>query len=301
MHSLSSRYGYERVHKVRNETMGVAQVQGICEIICDQVSQYGGDRAIVSIQEPRMKAGVMKSGIHINWPKLVVDQEGALNLMHHVINRLYDVYPARHWSKDIDSSVYTGAGFRLPWSHKKSKCLEGPCHKCRGTGKLVEGYYIPVLKYEHGKLEEDVAEISVEMLMNVTLRTTETVGTPIPTAVPRERDGDKKRKYQNEEGNFTKNQVKKDVSSPLLNGAIQDFLRKVKDRAFKEIYANTCVLNVYVIHEQCSFFCYKMFHLAQVHGGEGHLFCSDQLQVLREPGAGAWEQPHLLFDTEHAD
>jgi hypothetical protein len=72
---------------------------------------------------------VGRTQVHINWPGLVVDQDGAVQLMHHLISTLNNIYMDRDWTTVIDASVYgtsgsKGSGFRLPWCDH--------CHVFRG-------------------------------------------------------------------------------------------------------------------------------------------------------------------------
>ena len=62
--------------------------------------------ALVCVAEPKNVDGKIKSGIHINWPGLVVDQNGAIQLMHHIISTLNNVYLDRDWTTVVDASVY---------------------------------------------------------------------------------------------------------------------------------------------------------------------------------------------------
>jgi len=141
-----------------DDELDLNQVKAIIKVICDKVSTFGGSKCIVSVQEPRLREGLYKSGVHMNWAGFVVNQESAVNLRDHIVDVLAKVYGSRTWSKIIDNSVYgdlnskaKGSGFRLPWSHKKSKheaCGGKGCDACDNTGKITEGMYLPVMLYE---------------------------------------------------------------------------------------------------------------------------------------------------------
>ena len=174
-----------------DDELDLDQVQLITKVICDKVSTFGGSKCVISIQEPRLREGLYKSGVHMNWPGFVVNQENAINLRGHVVDILSKVYGSKPWSKFIDNSVYgdlksktKGSGFRLPWSHKKSKheaCNGKGCGGCDHTGKITEGMYLPVLLYNRqegvgplklpGKFEKLDGTISLELLNMVTIRT----------------------------------------------------------------------------------------------------------------------------------
>ena len=59
--------------------------------------------------------GLLKSGVHIHWPDLVVSRNEALNLRNNIITSL----GPGTWDQVIDASVYGGSGLRMLWSHKK--------------------------------------------------------------------------------------------------------------------------------------------------------------------------------------
>jgi hypothetical protein len=147
-----------------HDELTVSDVKNLSQIICDKVRLLTKQqKALISVAEPKPKNDKIKSGVHINWPGLVVDQDGAVQLMHHVISTLNNVYLDRDWTTVIDASVYgtsgsKGSGFRLPWSHKKT----------RGT---VEGMYLPIFEYSEGVLGDTEQQITVEKLMMATVRT----------------------------------------------------------------------------------------------------------------------------------
>ena len=114
------------------------QVKKICESICDKVNTLGGHRCLVCVANPKMVGDQIKTGIHLNWPGLLVDQEGALRIRSHVVALLNKVYISVKWSSVVDEAVYKGSGFRLPWSHKMSK-------------GVVEDPYMPIAIYESGE------------------------------------------------------------------------------------------------------------------------------------------------------
>ena len=62
--------------------------------------------------------GLIKSGVHIHWPELVVSRTQAMNLRTKIVTSLASDFPF-DWDKVIDASVYGGSGLRMLWSHKK--------------------------------------------------------------------------------------------------------------------------------------------------------------------------------------
>ena len=229
-----------------DDELDLDQIQVISKVICDKVSIFGGSTCMVSVQEPRLRDGQYKSGVHMNWPDFVVNQESAINLRDHVVDILSKVYGSKPWSKFIDNSVYgdlnsksKGSGFRLPWSHKKSKheaCNGKGCAGCDHTGKITEGMYLPVLSYKGqsgigplklaGKIERLDGSISLELLNMVTVRTPRTDFVkipPLPGKAP-----------------FTKAVMDKEVNNNELTAVLETFIRQnlegQKDARITKVY-----------------------------------------------------------------
>ena len=74
---------------------------------------------LISKARPRsIGEGLIKSGVHIHWPNLIVSRTQAMNLRSKIVTSLSADFPF-DWDKVIDSSVYAGSGLRMLWSHKK--------------------------------------------------------------------------------------------------------------------------------------------------------------------------------------
>jgi len=74
---------------------------------------------LISKARPRsIGEGLIKSGVHIHWPNLIVSRTQAMNLRSKIVTSLTADFPF-DWDKVIDSSVYGGSGLRMLWSHKK--------------------------------------------------------------------------------------------------------------------------------------------------------------------------------------
>jgi len=212
-----------------DDALTIDQVKSICQVICDKVGTFSTVQCLVTISEPKPKDGKIKTGIHLNWHGLVVNQEGAIQLMHHVVSTLEKVYSSLDWTKIIDASVYgslgtKGSGFRLPWSHKKtvhSVCKGTGCTLCDG-GKIVEGEYRPFFIYNNGALQSIDQDVTMEILLLSTVRTTDTNIMVIPELVilcqpvPRRR----------QEGDFTPMELKNEIYDSELVSLLQTFIRK---------------------------------------------------------------------------
>jgi len=76
-------------------------------------------RCVIAKARPRPVAdNLIKSGVHIHWPDLIVTRTQALNFRSKIVLSLTSDFPF-DWDKIIDVSVYGGSGLRMLWSHKK--------------------------------------------------------------------------------------------------------------------------------------------------------------------------------------
>ena len=217
-----------------DEELSIDQVKCICQVICDKVLTFSSVKCLITVSEPKPKDNIIKTGIHLNWCGLVVNQEGAIQLMHHVVSTLEKIYSSRDWTKIIDASVYgslgtKGSGFRLPWSHKKAihpECKGAGCNLC-DKGKIVEGEYRPIYMYDNGTLtisEENY--VTMEQLVLATVRTEETTVTTIPELVVLCQPI---RKRQTTEGDFTVTESKDEIYNSELRSLLEIFIRKSMD------------------------------------------------------------------------
>ena len=204
------------------------QVESICQVICDKVATFRDTRCLVTVSEPKPKDGKVKTGIHLNWENFVVNQEGSIQLMYHVISTLEKIYPSQNWTKIIDSSVYgslgtKGSGFRLPWSHKKtvhSTCKGSGCSEC-DNGKITEGEYLPFYMYSGGNLVWIEQGITMDLLLLATVRTQDEVFTVVPELVVVCQPIRKRH-----EGDFTATETKNEIHDSELLCRLETFIRK---------------------------------------------------------------------------
>ena len=72
------------------DPLSLEDIQDIARIICDKVRRHGGHRCLVSVAEPKLVDGQRyKTGVHLNWPGMVVDQASAVALREHILVVLY--------------------------------------------------------------------------------------------------------------------------------------------------------------------------------------------------------------------
>ena len=144
------------------EALSLEEIQDICKVICDKVKRHGGKECLISVSPPKKAGSLMKTGVHLNWPGFVVNQDSAVALREHILVALYAAKKSIDWNEIIDSSVYgdiqrrsKGSGFRMPWSHKKGKhdaCGGKGCDGCHNSGKVTQVAYLPVFVYKTGPL-----------------------------------------------------------------------------------------------------------------------------------------------------
>jgi len=210
-----------------SEALSVEDIQDICKIICDKVRRYGGQRCLISVSEPKkVDAERYKTGVHLNWPGLVVNQEGAIALREHILVVLYTAKGGVDWNEVIDSSVYgdlergsKGSGFRLPWSHKKAKCVEcggKGCDTCEHSGKVTQGVYLPVLIYDENKKVIPVDPTPTRELLDMA-----TVRTDVTTVINVEPPA-----KAIKEGAFTAIQTKDEVCDIELLSYLEIFIQQ---------------------------------------------------------------------------
>jgi hypothetical protein len=89
-----------------------------CTIIHDSIETPS--RCLIARAKPRqVSTKLIKTGVHIHWPDLVVTRTKALNLRTKIIMSLTRDCPF-DWDKIIDASVYAGSGLRMLWSYKRN-------------------------------------------------------------------------------------------------------------------------------------------------------------------------------------
>jgi len=179
--------------------------------ICDRVTHFGGKDVLISVAEPKSCGeGMIKYGIHMNWPKFVVDHGSAMALHSHIVSSLNIMFPGKPWKDIVDTAVYgggrrtsKGSGFRMPWAHKYVK-------------REYHGVYKPVLMYTHGN--GGLTRIhdkgpSVDIMHMSTLRTQVTDHVII--------EGSKR-----EEGGFSLREIKNVYSDEKIIFQIESFIQK---------------------------------------------------------------------------
>ena len=203
------------------------EIKSISLDVCSKIETLGLPyRCVVSVAKPKTRDGLVKTGIHFNWPDLPVNQEGAIHLRWHVISTL-NISKRGDWSQYVDGSVYgdletgtRGSGFRMPWSHKKGKhaeCKGQGCAVCEYSGKLTEGEYLPVFHYSENGISRCSPDITLEGLWMSTVRSQSE-----PLSVPK---GPVTVEVKKKEGNFKSLQTKNEVVNSELSALLETFVR----------------------------------------------------------------------------
>ena len=201
------------------DALTLEEIESVCRVICAKVANLGGGDAVVSVAEPKPAGGgLVKTGVHLNWPGFVVDQRSACALREHVLVALHTAKPGTDWAAVVDDSVYgdpatgtRGSGFRLPWSHKKTK-------------GVVEGPYLPVFRWTRKPLSTMLRlgpDVTPALLAETAVRVVNEEGvepavvhppTKVTAAVARE-------------GGFSKSETKDEVRDDALSAHLETFVR----------------------------------------------------------------------------
>lgn len=214
---------YKNTHE-----LNIDEIKSIGLDICSKIETLGLPcKCMISVAEPKTVDGLIKTGVHFNWPDMTVSQEGAVHLRWHVISTL-NISKTGDWSQYVDGSVYgdldnqtRGSGFRMPWSHKKGKhsdCKGQGCAVCKNTGKLTEGEYLPVFMYDENGITQHSPEITMDGLWISTVRTERE-----PIDVPQTTIGHSVSKKK--EGNFKSLQTKDEIVDNELLALLETFIR----------------------------------------------------------------------------
>ena len=235
------------------------------KIIFSVVKKFSSEEqlAVISTSNPKKKGSKIKTGIHINFPGLTIDKANAIQLMYHIINELKGEAPEYDWFKFIDPSVYgtignssKGSGFRMPWSHKKSKhedCKGSGCDACSQSGKITEGMYLPICvltTHEEKIIKQDPDENTLWLTTIRSEKKQEDV-LQIPSVV----NFENMPKTTKREGGFTKNQTKNEFVSGELKVLLEIFIRKnlegQKDARVSKIFKNKTSYLVQTTSKYC--------------------------------------------------
>lgn len=196
------------------DALTLEEIESVCRVICAKVANLGGGDCIVSVAEPKPVGDLVKTGVHLNWHGFVVNQASACALREHILVALHTAKPGTDWAAVVDDSVYgdpktgtRGSGFRLPWSHKKTK-------------GVVEGPYLPVFRWTRKPLSTMLRldpDVTPELLAEMTVRV-EAEDAPTVVVHPPSRIAAR-------EGTFSKVETKDEVRDDVLTAHLEAFVR----------------------------------------------------------------------------
>jgi len=224
----SERYNFFVDIDYKDESsLDLEEIKSVCKVICDEVKRHGGRDCLISVAPPKPCGDLVKTGVHLNWPRFVVDQTSAVALRDHILVALSKANGAVDWNEIIDAAVYgnasrktKGSGFRMPWSYKKAKhdiCGGQGCTECE-KGKVDQVAYLPLFVYRPGPPLSAILQIGQEPTLDIlkmaVVRTDEpqTIHVEPPSITVKE-------------GSFTREQMKDEVHDDELKGKIEEFIR----------------------------------------------------------------------------
>ena len=197
------------------DPLGIDEIRDISKNICETVKRHGGKECLISVAPPKVSGDLMKTGVHLNWPGLVVDQASAIALREHILVSLAKFNRNVEWNDIIDASVYgsvarrsKGSGFRMPWSYKRAKheaCRGYGCKDCE-NGRVDQLAYLPVFIYKVGSIVRISQEPSVEILKMSAIRTDQPKNVTIE--VP---------SVKVKEGSFSAEETKDEIYDDIIN------------------------------------------------------------------------------------
>jgi len=118
------------------DPLGIDDIHDICKVICQTVRLYSPVECLISVALPKPCGSLMKTGVHLNWSDLVVDQASAIALREHILIALSKFRGGTDWNEIIDAAVYGSIA-------RKSKGSGSGCHglirELSMTLAMVEG------------------------------------------------------------------------------------------------------------------------------------------------------------------
>lgn len=127
-------------------------IQRILDYIIDNSSTNKNiSKCIVCLSQPSSKKNLIKMGVHLMFPNLLLNKETALLIRNIIVEYFKNTFYSNehmNWEDIIDETVYKQNGLRMLGSSKIEKCSfcknkKNDCLKCYGTKKYdVNRYYI---------------------------------------------------------------------------------------------------------------------------------------------------------------
>lgn len=131
-----------------------------------KVTKKGRLMSLMARAPSKEKNGLVKTGLHIVYPNLLVSTHEALLIRENIISELRNIYEDgftdKGWENAIDAAVYLGSGLRMIGSIKVTPCTacnkrtSDSCGVCAGLGKVDENrpYSFTAIYDEDGNIDE---------------------------------------------------------------------------------------------------------------------------------------------------
>ena len=133
----------------------IIMMKELSDSIADLCPKDSDKSFIVSIAPPDKEGDLVKSGIHVVWKNLILDQKNAalfrtamrMNMIMRTESGTIPK-PSESWSVVLDPAIFRENGLRMLWSRKAKICPQchskksptpPPCDKCGGNGKIDAG------------------------------------------------------------------------------------------------------------------------------------------------------------------
>jgi hypothetical protein len=197
-------------------SLNMDEIKDICKVICDKVKRHGGKDCLISVSPPKKCGSLIKTGVHLNWHGLVVDQSSAIALREHILVALSKAKGSLDWNEIIDAAVYgdaqrgtKGSGFRMIWSHKMGRGEKGE--------RVVQRAYLPLFIYKWGPLSTILA---VDQKPNLDILKMSVVRTDAPQSHVIQSPSNVIK-----EGSFTAEQTKDEIRDDELKSLTERFVQ----------------------------------------------------------------------------
>lgn len=209
------------------DPLGIDDIHDICKVICQTVRLYSSVECLISVALPKTCGSLMKTGVHLNWSGLVVDQASAIALREHILVALSKFRGGTDWNEIIDAAVYgsiarksKGSGFRMPWSHKRAKhdaCNGRGCEEC-DKGHIDQLPYLPLFIYTKDPLS---TMMRINQTPDLKILKMAAVRTDAPKNVTVEPPS-----VSIKEGSFSTAEMKDEVCDEDLRCRVESFIRR---------------------------------------------------------------------------
>lgn len=169
----------------------VKHIQSSCRVFFPKDTPSSTFDVVVTMASPKIVGNCVKTGVHLNFPKLIVTNEMALRMRALIIVDIIEQEGVREgdynkWDDVIDERIYIGCGLRLFGSGKAEVCKkcdksnkDEHCEDCQGARRVKDGpdgRRYKILCVVNGQGEEDSNKLdaylrnTIELVKAVSIR-----------------------------------------------------------------------------------------------------------------------------------